>query len=118
MNQGILGLAMGFAGGFSQSAMQPPTDLTASYFDTGFDITTTIDWIAPAGPTPDTYNFQYNSAGIGFFTLTLSGTAVQEIVFGEYYNVYWGVYISSQKAGYSDSTQAFYDGTTPPGSYP
>ena len=121
MNEGILGLAMGFAGGFAppdvQPTMQPPTGLSASYFDTGFDIVTQIDWTAPSEETPDYYYFVYNSDGIGFFDLTIDGLDVQESVF-EYYDTYWSVSIKAQKEGYNDSSPATIDGTTPSGSYP
>lgn len=117
MNQGILGLAMGFAGGASAPLMQTPSGLSASYFDTGFDISTTIIWYEPP-ITPDAYDFNYNSTYIGPITLTLYGSATQETVNGEAYDTAWNVSLIAQKAGYTDSIPATIDGTTPSAPYP
>jgi hypothetical protein len=112
MNQGILGLAMGFAGGASAPLMQTPSGLSASYFDSGFDISTTISWDAPA-IAPDTYDFIYDSTAIGPFNLILSGSSVQETIIGESYDTAWDVSLIAQKSGYTDSIPATIDGTTP-----
>lgn len=117
MNQGILGLAMGFAGGASAPIMQTPSGLSASYFDTGFDISTTISWDAPA-IAPDTYDFIYYSTYIGYFSLLLYGNPTQETVNGEAYDTAWNVSLIAQKAGYTDSIPATIDGNTPSAPYP
>lgn len=97
--------------------MQTPSGLSASYFDSGFDISTTISWDAPP-ITPDAYDFNYNSTYIGPINLTLYGSATQETVNGEAYDTAWNVSLVAQKSGYIDSIPATINGTTPSAPYP
>lgn len=117
MNQGILGLAMGFAGGASAPTMDPPTGLSVTHFDTGFDISTDFQWSAPSAVAPDQYDFTYNSNGIGLIHLVLPGDDLYEQV-SDYYDAEWSISIIAQKTGYIDSTALTGSGQNPSSSYP